>query len=399
MRRRLAGLVMVAVVALVVVGLARPLPSLRLVAARVPHALPGRLVGLAWPSRGEGAVGVEGVGLLGSSGSNQPTPIASVAKVMTAYIVLRDRPLSLGAAGPQIRVTPTDVEVYEVDEDAGQSVAAVRDGERLSERQALEALLLPSANNVATMLARWDAGSEAAFVVKMNAEARALGLAQTHYADASGAESATVSTAADQVRLAMSALELPAVAQIVAMPEARLPVAGMQFNLDRLLGTHGIVGVKTGSTSAARGCFVFAAHERIARQRVTVVGSVLGQPATLAQPTILQAAFHATTALLNSIHPVLETFGFGRGTTLAWVKTPWADPVAARSAGVGSLLGWRGLPLKIQIAPTRALSAPLRDGQSVGMADIAVGEQRARVRLLASAVIPSATLAWRLSHP
>jgi serine-type D-Ala-D-Ala carboxypeptidase (penicillin-binding protein 5/6) len=78
-----------------------------------------------------------------------------------------------GVGGPQITVTPADVAVYRADAAAGQSVVAVRAGERLTERQALEGLLLPSGNNVATLLAR--SGSERAFVAKMNASARALG--------------------------------------------------------------------------------------------------------------------------------------------------------------------------------------------------------------------------------
>ena len=83
----------------------------------------------------------------------------------------------------------------------------VRAGEKLTERQALEAMLIPSGNNIAWMLARWDAGSDGAFVATMNARARSLGLRQTRYADASGADPATVSTAADQFRLTLRALQ------------------------------------------------------------------------------------------------------------------------------------------------------------------------------------------------
>lgn len=105
---------------------------------------------------------------------------------------------------------PADVAVDRADRAAGQSVVTVVTGERLTERQALEGLLLPSGNNIATLLARWDAGSEAAFVAKLNAQARALGLTHTRYADASGEQAGTVSTAGDEVRLAMLALEVPA---------------------------------------------------------------------------------------------------------------------------------------------------------------------------------------------
>src|SRR5689334_12547605 len=138
----------------------------------VPHpaAFRGRLR-LAWPRQGEAAIGLQGVGMVGPHGSRRPTPIASIAKVMTAYEVLHDHPLHARAGGPQSTVRPADVAAYRADGAAGESVVAVRAGERLTERQALEAMLLPSGNNIASLLARWDAGSERAFVTRMNARA------------------------------------------------------------------------------------------------------------------------------------------------------------------------------------------------------------------------------------
>ena len=105
-------------------------------------------------------------------------------------------------------------------------------GEQLTERQALQALLLPSANNIAAVLARWDAGSEDRFVARMNATARSLGMTHTRYTDPSGYDDATVSTAADQVRIVDRAMRLPVFARIVATPSATLPVAGTVHNTE-----------------------------------------------------------------------------------------------------------------------------------------------------------------------
>ena len=259
--------------------------------------------------------------------------------------------------------------------------------------------MLPSGNNIATLLARWEAGSEAAFVAKLNAQARALGLTHTHSADASGAQAGTVSTAGDEVRLAMLALEVPAFRQIVAMAQVTLPVAGRQYNLDGLLGRDGIVGIKTGSTSRSGGCFVFAAHELLSGRTVTVVGAVLHQLATRAQPSITEA-FHASTTLLASVrHVLVKLQVVHRGATLAWVKTPWADRVAVWAAGSASLLSWPGLPIHTSITTARDVAAQLKTGQNVGTAVVAAGEQRDRVRLVASRALPQASLAWRLTHP
>ncbi len=155
------------------------------------------------------------------------------------------------------------------------SIAA---GEQLTEREALQALLLPSANNIAAVLARWDAGSEDRFVARMNATARSLGMTRTRYTDPSGYDAASVSTAADQVRLVDRAMRLPVFASIVATPSATLPVVGTVHNTNRLLGHNGFVGVKTGSTAAAGGCFAFRAIRWIDGKRTTITGVVLGQP-------------------------------------------------------------------------------------------------------------------------
>jgi D-alanyl-D-alanine carboxypeptidase (penicillin-binding protein 5/6) len=112
----------------------------------------------------------------------------------------------------------------------------------------------------------------------MNAAARSLGMTRTHYTDPSGYDDATVSTAADQVRVVDRAMRLPVFASIVATPSAWLPVAGAVHNTNSLLGHDGFVGVKTGSTNAAGGCFAFRAFRWINGERTTITGVVLGQP-------------------------------------------------------------------------------------------------------------------------
>src|SRR5207248_462192 len=159
-----------------------------------------------------------------------------------------------------------------------ESVVSIAAGERLTELQALQALLLPSANNIAEVLARWDAGSEDRFVARMNAAAHSLGMTHTHYTDPSGFDDATVSTAADQVRIVDRAMRLPLFASIVATPSATLPVAGTVHNTNTLLGQNGFVGVKTGSDDAAGGCFAFRAIRWIDGKRTGITGVVLGQP-------------------------------------------------------------------------------------------------------------------------
>ena len=240
-------------------------------------ALGEALRGTVWPAYGQAAVQV-GQSQVQAGPNQHAAPIASVAKVMTAYLVLRDHPLRLGQDGPTI--TLTDADVADTDRRRGQqeSVVSIAAGEQLTERQALQALLLPSANNIAAVLARWDAGSADRFVARMNATARSLGMTHTRYTDPSGYDDATVSTAADQVRIVDRAMRLPVFASIVATPSATLPVAGTVHNTNTLLGYNGFVGVKTGSTAAAGGCFAFQAIRWIDGKQTTITGVVLGQP-------------------------------------------------------------------------------------------------------------------------
>ena len=231
-----------------------------------------------WPADGQAAFVETGQAAIQAGPGQHPAPVASVAKVMTAYVVLRDHPLGAGEDGPTI--TLTDADVADTDRRRGQdeSVVSIAAGEQLTERQALLALLLPSANNIAAVLARWDVGSVDGFVEGMNAAARSLGMTHTRYTDPSGFDDATVSTAADQVRIVVAAMRLPAFASIVATPSAWLPVAGIVHNTNGLLGHDGFVGVKTGSDDAAGGCFAFRAIRRIEGRETAITGVVLGQP-------------------------------------------------------------------------------------------------------------------------
>ncbi len=395
-----------AIVVLVLAGayiafaLARTLPAPSLTTVAFEPAVPGGPPKLAWPRTGEAAVAVAGTGLLGTHGGGRPVPIASVTKIMTAYLVLSDHPLRGDASGPILTVSAADAATERRDAADGQSVLPVRAGERLSERQALEGLLLPSGNNIAALLAAWDAGSERAFVGRMNARARALRLNGTRYTGPSGVSPRTVSTPADQLRLAELTFSLPAFRQIVGMSQVTLPFAGRQFNVDRLLGTDGIVGIKTGSTLQAGGCFVFAARVRVHGHAALVVGAVLGQPPTRAHPSLLGAAFQATLTLLRSIPGQLQDRAIvRRGGELAALKAPWSRTVAIDAGRTVRVVGWGGLRESVQIPPERVLTRPVRAGQVVGAAFVTVGARRFTVPLVAASALGGASLGWRLRNP
>jgi D-alanyl-D-alanine carboxypeptidase (penicillin-binding protein 5/6) len=401
MSRVLIAIVALAVlaVAYVVVQMTRPLPALAVtVTSRHSGVLPGTPPRPAWPSGAEAAVGIPGIGLAAGHGGNQEQAIASLAKMMTADIVLHDHPLQPGANGPTLTVSSADVAVYQADEKSGDSVTKVTAGEKLTERQALEALLLPSGDNIASMLAQWDAGSEQAFVAKMNGQARALGLSRTHYADASGVSPATVSTARDQLVLALHDMQIRAFRHIVAMPQATLPVAGTVYNVNYGLGHEGIVGIKTGSTPQAGGCLAFASSQTVNGRPVTLVGVVLGVQPTKAQPSELTGAISDSETLINSLSGSLTSIDIvTAGNTMGRVAGGWTTGTALVTRQTVAVTGWPGIPFTTTVT-TKKLADSAAAGQQVGTATISIGDQKTTAGLVTKTAVHPPSLTWRLTR-
>ncbi len=253
---------------------------------------------VSWPQQGQAAL-VLGNGRRAASPDEQSVPIASLAKVMTAYLTLERYPLSGAQDGFTITVSAAQAQAVAQEARQGQSVVAVRAGEQLTERQLLEALLIPSGNNIAQMLAARVAGSQPRFLAEMNAEARALGMDHTTYTDPSGFDPSTVSTAADQLRVFQRAMRFPVFRQIVSMASVTLPVAGTLTNYNPLIA-DGYAG-KTGSDSAAGGCLAFFTHVTVGGRRQTAVGVVLGQGRGSDTSVILASAGEAATQLIESV--------------------------------------------------------------------------------------------------
>lgn len=400
MRRLLAVVaVVVLAAAYVAVQLSRPVPAVSASVADASAAVPGTAGAIKWPSQGQAAIGVEGVGLIDSFHTTKGTALASVTKLMTAYIVLHDHPLSSGVQGPNLVVSAADVATYQQEKAAGDSVVAVSAGEQLTELQALEALLIPSGDNIATLLAGWDAGSTQAFVAKMNQTAKQLGLTNTHYAGPSGVATGTLSTAADQVRLAMDDMTLPTFRTVVAMAQVTLPVVGRQYNVDAELGKHGIIGIKTGYTTVAGGCFVFAANATVAGKTRTIVGAVLDQFGTATQPSALTSAFDASIALLTSAeHELQQATVVHAGTTLGHLDAPWAPSVALVATKTVTVIGLPHERATTTVQLPANITAPVPAHTSLGTAVVRIGDQSETVPLKTSRALPAASLSWRLTN-
>jgi len=189
--------------------------------------------------------------------------------------------------------------------------------------------MVPSADNLADVLATWVAGSTVAFVAEMNATAAHLGMRETHYDDPAGLDATTVSTAADSLRLAAAAMSIPTFAAVVDQHQVTLPVAGAVTNPDRSIGTGGYIGIKSGYTDAAQGCLVLATMRVVGGRRVLVLGATIGQGGL--DP--LGAADNATRALVTATAAALAAAPVVRAdTVMGQEHAPWGASTLLRTS-------------------------------------------------------------------
>ncbi|MER8015602.1 D-alanyl-D-alanine carboxypeptidase [Streptomyces griseoluteus] len=374
-------LVILLVVILGVVQAMRALPQPTLaLTAKDSYTFEGGKPDIPWPADGQAALDVQGIGSFGSSGSGKPVPIASVAKVMTAYLILRDHPLKSGAEGPKI---PIDKAAQDQSKAGQESTVDVTRGDRITQREALEGVLIASANNVARLLARWDAGSEKAFVAKMNAAAKGLGMSGTTYTDPSGLTNSTVSTAADQVKLAKAAMRQPAFREVAAMMSYTDYKGTYHSNWNQLVGHNNVVGIKTGTTTSALGNLVFAAKQDVGGETRMVIGAVLRQPPGGRENTILSAALDHSDALIRAAQGALKSETvLKKGTVVGYVDDGLGGRTPVEVTEDVKAAGWAGLKVKLSFtadtiphtakAGTEVGSLTVGDGSSAGAVKVPV---------------------------
>jgi len=374
-----------------IVQINRPYPIVEAKPISPSVNLPGSF-SVTFPEQGESAVGTENLGVIASSEVKTPIPIASVAKIMTAYLVLKTYPLKVGQDGPNITMDEQDVTEYQNALNNGYSVVKVEQGEKLTERQLLEGLLLPSGDNIADKLGRWVSGSDAAFVTKMNETAKSLGMTDTNYSDASGVSPTTVSNAVDQFKIAQAAMEDPIFREIVKMPQTTLPVAGTVYNVNDRLGKNGIVGIKTGSTSKAGGNFVSATPVAVGNKTHYIIAVVLGQKTV--QP--LKSALDGNVKILDQvrsefkIYPIAQpSAGFGQ------LSSAWKSKSDLKATEHLQIFGYPGMEVSLSIKLNNS-QLPTSSNKNVATLTIQSGKEIQSVPLQNTQPIKPPGLLWRL---
>lgn len=233
---------------------------------------------LDWPAAGQAAIGSTDDGLLARSSNNEKKqPTASMAKVIAALAVMEKQSFKAGQKGQSYVFTAKDEANYNMEVDRGGSVVPVYKGMELTQYEAIQAMLIASANNVADSLVEKTFGSQEAYISYANDMLHRMGLNNTVVADASGFNPSTASTPSELVMIGIAALKNPVIAEIVAQSDAYIPGVGMIQNTNDLLGANGVIGIKTGTTDAAGNCLLFAARYTDKNgKNVTIVGVIMG---------------------------------------------------------------------------------------------------------------------------
>lgn len=382
-------------------------PAAAQLEAAFPTVVPGKLPDVKLPASGQSEIVTASGRVLASTKSQPPAPIASLTKVMTAYIVLGDHPLLPGQSGPEITVDQALAASLEQRHKDHQSLIPVQPGEELTELQALQALLVPSADDIADLLAGFDSGTVPAFVDKMDMTAATLGMAHTHYADASGLSSSSVSTAGDQLILARLVMQIPVFAEIVGQRSVTLPLAGTVANYNTLVGTDGFTGIKTGTTQAAGGCLVWSVTRTVSGTPITLRGVVLGQRGS----SLVTAA---TAAAAEVTHEAYKLFTprtvLPAGTAIYRLTRAGRDTDVVTSRPLDTIF-LPGTPVHLEVKQQAPAPAPTPLGQPEALTEsealsaevtLSVGDPADRADpatgvMLARPLKPP-SLRWRLAH-
>jgi serine-type D-Ala-D-Ala carboxypeptidase (penicillin-binding protein 5/6) len=307
--------------------------------------------------------------------------IASTTKLMSALVAVSALRLSHVCTAPPYAAAPIESQI------------GLRAGERMSVHDLLQAVMLPSANDAAAALAVCVAGSRRAFVARMNAHARALGLRHTHFTTPIGLDDpGNYATAADLARLAIAARANPFLRRTMDLPRAELHSGAHRRTVlnrnDLVRRVPWVNGVKTGHTSAA-GYILIASGTR---RGLTFVSVVLGDPSEATRDADALALLRWAFASFRMATPV------ARGAVEVRPRVRYRpheriDVLATRS--VRALLR-RGEAARIAIDVPRELAGPLPRHARVGTLVVRVGGRTiTRVALLTARSVPAVGLLER----
>ncbi|MEU4919977.1 serine hydrolase [Streptomyces parvus] len=393
-------LVLLLLIVFAIAQVMRPLPEPSLeLTAKPTYTFEGGGTELPWPGQGQSAVMIDGVGSLGSEGAQKPAPIASVAKVMTAYVILQGHPLKGDEEGEKITV---DQKAEDESKRPDESTAPLTKGQELTQRQLLQLLMIPSGNNAARLLARWDAGSEDAFIDKMNDAAKELGMTGSTYTDPSGLEKTTVSTATDQLKLAQAVMRNDVFREIVDMPEVEIEgIDGKIYNNNNLLLQPGVSGIKTGSSTPAGGNLLWSANTKVDGKMLWIYGAVMGQQAGTGRVyDSLELSLQNSLKLIKDAQEAATSATVvKKGDVVGYVDNGFGGQAPVVATKNLKAVGWSGLKVELKVTDNgKGIDHAAKAGTEVGSVTVGTGTGKVTAPVVLQSDLPEAAFGDKLTR-
>lgn len=362
-------------------------PSTTLSVEQIPTEI-GRAE-VDWPAGvAAAAFEVEGVeGAIGFAGDTGSRPMASVAKLLFAAVLLDARPLAPGETGPSITLDESDVAHLVDGARQGASVLPVAAGDVLTQRQLLEAAMVISASNATMTLADWAWGSHDGYISAAEAWLDERGIDGIEVADASGLSDRGVATTEGLLELMDAVDARPAVREISGTATADLPRIGRVENTNESLGSAGIDSGKTGNLYAHGRTVLVGATREVGGTPMRIRVALLGM-----DPGVDRGA--VTAALVDSVAANLQWLTvLPAEAAVARYDVPWGAPVRLETTSPIRILHWRGTPVR-----TAVDAPPAWAPGAAASLELLVGATSRSVPLAQSGVPSEPSLDWRLQQ-
>lgn len=327
-------------------------------------------------------------------------PIASIAKVVTALVVLDERPIADGEAGETLTLTAADAALVGRYQAINGTTAPARSGLTISQRSVIELMMVHSANNYAETLAVWAFGSVDAYVDAANAWITEHGIENLTIADTTGFSTSNAGSPRAMLQLAKLAVADPVVSAASALPSVTVPGVGTFDNRNLALGDNGVTGLKTGTLRVAGSSLLFSAERAVegavdalpeSSGVVGLVGVALGGPN---HPQIAADLDRLLDTVADDFHVI--TLG-EPGSVVAIYTTEWGDTVELVVADTEQRLVW-GEISTVAFAPAPPLQPGL-EAPPPGELLVRWNDESVRLDLEWRGSLDAPPLDWRMAQP
>ena len=332
-------------------------------------------------------------GIWAAGGGDDPRPLASISKLITALVILDSKPLAgTGDPGPTITFSRADHALYDKYYVLDATIAAMPTGSSMSERDALEAMLLVSASNYAEAVSTWAYGSQSAFIRATRDWLAANGLNNTTMVEPTGIDPRNVSTPSDLIALGKIAMANPVIAEIVRMKTLEVPNIASAYNTNDLVGVGGITGIKTGTLEETGSNLLFSATLDVGiGEPLTIVGVVMGG-------FTHESVNLDVKALLASIQEGFHSVTLGqRRDQIGTYSTPWGESAGIMLGESAAVVTWSDTPITSTFTVEPVTTGD--QGDAVGEITWVAGPTTVTVPLILADDIEPPTAWWRLTHP